>query len=274
MTRTVYISGPIRGYHDFNRQAFAEAAAWWRGQGFHVISPLEMDVQDELLGDPSMRATDKQIARDIDFVMKLRPGQDLVCSLPGWEKSEGATAEISLAKWRQVEVVLFGDALISKDPCGPAPPLKSTPFGLTSKQPSEAVMRSGAIRTFSTGATRDTDNGKLKYEGFFSPEVLRRRAEYMHEHRKQANGELRDADNWQKGMERAVYMDSLIRHACDAWYEWRTRSLKDADPTSLNRSKAFQDLLCAISFNAEGMLLELLRGRDVGRETIKEVRCE
>lgn len=127
----------------------------------------------------------------------------------------------------------------------------------------------GSIRTFSTGATRDTDNGKLKYEGFFSPRVLKRRAEYMHKHRKQADGSLREPDNWQKGMERAVYMDSLLRHIVDAWDSWRWAK-GNAD------KQDFQDLLCAIMFNAEGMLFEILQGRDLGRQqdTTKEVRCE
>src|SRR5687768_9111242 len=34
------------------------------------------------------------------------------------------------------------------------------------------VKEASAARTFSTGATRDTDNGKLDYEAFLSPLVL------------------------------------------------------------------------------------------------------
>ena len=54
------------------------------------------------------------------------------------------------------------------------------------------------MRTFDTGATRDSDNDKLDYEGFLSPLVLRRYAEYLHKHRKQSDGKIRTSDNWQK----------------------------------------------------------------------------
>ena len=35
------------------------------------------------------------------------------------------------------------------------------------------------IRRFDTGATRDSVAGKLRYEGYFSPLVLKARAQYM-----------------------------------------------------------------------------------------------
>lgn len=104
------------------------------------------------------------------------------------------------------------------------------------------------IRTFSTGATRDTDEGKLKYEGFISPAVLHRFAEYMHENRRMRDGSLRDPDNWQKGIDVDAYYDSLIRHVIDLWREHR-----DAMPMT---TKEKRDLLCAVIFNASGILYE------------------
>ena len=83
----------------------------------------------------------------------------------------------------------------------------------------ELPFREG--RTFYTGATRDTDEGKFDYEAFNAPIVERTYASYMHENRKQVDGVLRDGDNWQKGMPRGQYMKSLIRHVFDLWYEWR-----------------------------------------------------
>ena len=56
------------------------------------------------------------------------------------------------------------------------------------------------MRKFETGATRDDDQDKIDYEGFESPEVLHRYGQYMHKHRKQADGKTRDSDNWQNGM--------------------------------------------------------------------------
>lgn len=111
-----------------------------------------------------------------------------------------------------------------------------------------------AIRKFDTGATRDTDEGKLDYEGFLSPLVLERYAEYMHKHRFQADGNLRDSDNWQKGMPRKVYLKSLWRHFMDTWKLMRGISVKDV---------TLEEALCAILFNAMGLLHELLIKRDL-----------
>jgi hypothetical protein len=119
--------------------------------------------------------------------------------------------------------------------------------------PRHAVPITSAIRTFDTGATRDTDTGKLKYEGFFSPHVLKRRAEYMNEHRKQSDGSLREPDNWQKGISRAVYMDSLLRHVVELWLIHRSPQVPP--------DKQVEDVLCAILFNGEGYLYEQLKSR-------------
>ena len=73
------------------------------------------------------------------------------------------------------------------------------------------------MREFATGATRDTDTGKYDYEGFLSPLVLERYAAYMHKHRLQADGKLRDSDNWQKGIPKNAYMKSGWRHWMDIW---------------------------------------------------------
>jgi hypothetical protein len=115
----------------------------------------------------------------------------------------------------------------------------------------------GSVRKFATGATRDTDDGKLDYEGFLSPLVIRRYAEYMHEHRKQADGKLRDSDNWQKGIPRLQYRKSLIRHIADLWLIFREPVLFG------NVQHHIEDLLCAVMFNSMGMLYEILKERDV-----------
>ena len=113
-------------------------------------------------------------------------------------------------------------------------------------------------RTFSTGATRDTDEGKFDYEAFSAPIVERTYASYMHDNRKQVDGVLRDGDNWQKGMPRRQYVKSLIRHTMDLWFAWR-ESPGDMSPIIT--------LLCAIRFNVNGLLYEILSGRDVSDAT-------
>jgi len=112
------------------------------------------------------------------------------------------------------------------------------------------------VRRFATGATRDDDQDKLDYEGFLSPLVLERYAEYMHEHRKMADGSLRASDNWQKGIPQEAYMKSLLRHVMDVWKAHRGYPAVDR---KTGRAVGLDEALCGVLFNAMGMLHELLR---------------
>jgi hypothetical protein len=107
------------------------------------------------------------------------------------------------------------------------------------------------MRHFNTGATRDDDLTKLDYEGFLSPLVLERFAEYMNKHRKQADGKLRASDNWQKGIPRDAYIKSAWRHFIDVWKFHR--GLKGRD--------TMEEALCALIFNTMGYLHEILTHR-------------
>ena len=106
-----------------------------------------------------------------------------------------------------------------------------------------------SVRKFDTGATRDSEDGKLDYEGFLSTFVLLRYAEYMNKHRKQSDGKIRASDNWQKGIPLTAYMKSLWRHLVELWTEHR---LSDNDESK-------EEALCAIIFNASGYLHEILK---------------
>ena len=110
------------------------------------------------------------------------------------------------------------------------------------------------MREFETGATRDTDVDKLDFEGFISPLVTKRYAEYMHTHRIQADGKLRASDNWQKGISQEAYMKSLVRHMEDLKLHWDGYSQEAVD-------KDIQSVLCAIIFNVSGLLFEKLKGQ-------------
>lgn len=110
------------------------------------------------------------------------------------------------------------------------------------------------MREFKTGATRDSDEGKLKVEGFISAIVDHRFSQYMNVHRKQADGKLRDPDNWQKGIEVETYVDSLVRHTLDLRLHW------DGFPQCAVEED-IENVVCAIIFNAHGMLHELVKKR-------------
>lgn len=114
------------------------------------------------------------------------------------------------------------------------------------------------MRTFDTGATRDSDENKFDYEGFLSPLVIRRYAEYLHRHRTQADGKKRDSDNWQRGIPIVKYMKSHWRHFMDLWSIHRGILVKDPkDGHIISKEEA----LCGDIFNASGHLYELLKAK-------------
>jgi len=120
----------------------------------------------------------------------------------------------------------------------------------------ETYLEKLDMRTFETGATRDTDEGKYDYEGFLSPLVLRRYAEYMHKHRKQADGKIRASDNWQNGIPTEQYMKSMWRHFMEVWEFHRIRLNNKPTITNLDD---LQDTLCALLFNVMGYLHEEIK---------------
>ena len=112
-------------------------------------------------------------------------------------------------------------------------------------------------RTFDSGASRNSSENKLDFEGFLSPLVLRRYAEYLHSHRALEDGTTRDSDNWQRGMPLTVYMKSLWRHFMGAWSQHRGWKSDDS----------MEVALCGIIFNASGYLHEVLKEK---QETTEE----
>jgi hypothetical protein len=108
------------------------------------------------------------------------------------------------------------------------------------------------MRKFKTGATRDNEEGKFDYEGFYNPLVIKRFGQYMDKHRKQADGKLRDSDNWQKGIPKDAYIKSAWRHFIDWWMEHRGYKSREG----------IEDALCALLFNVQGYLFEILKNKE------------
>lgn len=117
-----------------------------------------------------------------------------------------------------------------------------------------------AMRSFGTGATRTSDAGRDDPEGYLSPLVLDRYSEYMTKHRKQADGQLRASDNWQKGMPLTTYAKGMWRHFLHFWT--RHRGFDVRDPGAAANT---EEDLCAIIFNAQGYLHELIVARTGGK---------
>ena len=109
------------------------------------------------------------------------------------------------------------------------------------------------MRYFKSGASKDDDELKYDYEGFLSPLVLERFAEYMTKHRKQVDGKLRDSDNWQKGISKEVYIKSAWRHFLDWWKEHR----------GFNSRDGIEEAVCGLLFNVMGYYHEYLKGKNI-----------
>jgi len=111
------------------------------------------------------------------------------------------------------------------------------------------VKDTGVLRSFSTGATRDTAAGKHDYDGFISPLVLEAFGTYMDFNRLLPDGSTRESDNWQKGIPLPVYVKSGWRHFVDWWREHRGYLSHEGVVWAL----------CGLLFNVNGYLHEYLK---------------
>jgi hypothetical protein len=107
----------------------------------------------------------------------------------------------------------------------------------------------GKVRTFSSGATRSSSDGRYDPEGYLSPLAIERFSEYMLKNQYQADGQVRASDNWQKGMPLDSYMKGLWRHMLHLWLRHRGH-----DPRDEKAGVDIEEDLCAIMFNAMGYL--------------------
>jgi hypothetical protein len=111
-------------------------------------------------------------------------------------------------------------------------------------------------RTFETGATRDTAEGKFDYDGFLSPYVIEAFGCYMNFNRQMADGSQRDSDNWQKGIPTTAYMKSGWRHFFDWWAEHRGIPTKEGILWAM----------LGVLFNLQGYLHEYLKANPYALE--------
>lgn len=83
----IFISGPMTGYPNFNREAFHTLAAGLRSLGYTVLSPAESAPPT----DPDSWSAWMKLS--ITQLMQA----DIVVTLPGWVDSNGAAIEVGLA---------------------------------------------------------------------------------------------------------------------------------------------------------------------------------
>ena len=99
----VYVSGPMRGYQDFNAHAFDVARKHLRSLGHEVFCPRQNDLRN---GFDSVGLTGLEDLASLGFNLReaLAEDMDWICRhatavfmLPGWSGSKGATAERAVA---------------------------------------------------------------------------------------------------------------------------------------------------------------------------------
>ena len=107
--RVLYIAGPMRGIAWFNYPLFDRVAKELRDAGNEVISPADEDrnhdgfdpyanpshVNPDACTFPKTMDFGKTVRRCLDAVLRC----DEIVLLPGWENSNGAVAELTLAMW-------------------------------------------------------------------------------------------------------------------------------------------------------------------------------
>ena len=122
------------------------------------------------------------------------------------------------------------------------------------------------MRQFKTGATRDADDTKPDYAGYLSALVIKRFGQYMLKHQTQKDGTKRGSNNWKMGIPKEAYVSSLARHHEDVqlYFEGFEKEM----------TETLEDSLCAIIFNAQGLLYEILKERikDIENQLFREMQ--
>lgn len=252
MSLRVYVLGKMRGIPCFNFPAFDAMAKRLRESGFEPISPADIDRREGLHPeslpldfDWSQMPPGLTLSTVIERDLKVLQTCEAYVALPGWQHSTGGRAEKAVLDWKGAQRLDADTFQAWKEP------------GIMTSQiqmqiPPQTLAR---MRAFASGATRDTAANKPEYDGFLSYPVLEAYGLYMMKHQVQSDGNLRAADNWQKGIPKPVYMSSLFRHFLQAWALHRGYAVKDdkGQPVTL------QDALCGVMFNVMGYFHELLR---------------
>lgn len=105
-TPAIYISGPMRGYEELNFPRFLEVAKLLREKGFDTLDPAQSDIDlgfdtkgmsgdfDEYVNLTGFNLFDS-LFTDLRWICMEA---DAVVTLHGWEASNGAQAEVAVAK--------------------------------------------------------------------------------------------------------------------------------------------------------------------------------
>ncbi len=89
--QTVYISGPMSGEKDFNKEAFEKAENYWKSLGYNVVNP------HNLIGYVNSKHPFAQYKHYMGYELHILSTVDCVAVLDDWTGSIGAKLEVQTA---------------------------------------------------------------------------------------------------------------------------------------------------------------------------------
>lgn len=89
----IYISGPMTGFPDHNKAAFAEAATHLRSLGHDVVSPAELQHNQPDLDGDGWNVDDEHYEEFMEEDFTQVDSCDAIAFLKGWSFSGGAGRE-------------------------------------------------------------------------------------------------------------------------------------------------------------------------------------
>lgn len=93
--KTIYISGPMTGIENLNRDMFDEAESLLRECGENPINPHNF---------PEQKSYEEYLMIDLEMIAMAA---DAIALLRGWENSNGAKKELKTAIELGLEVILM-----------------------------------------------------------------------------------------------------------------------------------------------------------------------
>jgi Domain of unknown function (DUF4406) len=261
----LYILGKMTGVPYFNFPAFDKARDRLnRHVQYQVTSPADLDRRAGfnamlLPADydwsqlPPGFSLEDTIKTDIAEVLRA----ECYAALDDWPDSKGARAEKALCDWRGIPRIDWrtGEVRSIHDIPPPPPERKPTTFLDDGLSGNSDLCPTKGVRQFATGATRNLSADKHDYDGFLSPHAIEVFGAYMHKHRLQANGEVRDSDNWQKGIPMNEYVKSSWRHFLHFWRLHRGYEARDEKGSLVT----MEDTIGALMFNVMGYCHEYVK---------------
>ena len=104
--KTVYIAGQIRNNKNY-RARFEAAHEWLEAMGWKVVNPIYLT---EIFGTPTEVQSNPRLLRAVmDAELAAIPHLDAIYLLRGWERSEGARAELAVALAHGKQILLEGE---------------------------------------------------------------------------------------------------------------------------------------------------------------------